>query len=79
MDEAYQKALDTLGESRSGYYLVIELADTKEPVGSACMFPDAEKNRIFGGLYENILIQSMAMHMGDPANTFRGSCIFRAS
>ncbi len=43
VDEAYQKALDTLGESQDGYYLVIELADTKERIGSACMFPDEEK------------------------------------
>lgn len=40
VDEAFQKALDTLGESESGYYLVIELADTGERVGSCCMFPD---------------------------------------
>ena len=43
VDEAFQKALDTLGESRYGYYLVIELADTKERIGSACMFPDENK------------------------------------
>ncbi len=43
VDEAYQKALDTLGESQDGYYLVIELADTKERIGSACMFPYEEK------------------------------------
>lgn len=40
VDETFQKALDTLGESEYGYYLVIELADTKERIGSACMFPD---------------------------------------
>ena len=40
VDQAYQKALDTLGESRLGYYLVIVLADTGESVGSFCMFPD---------------------------------------
>ena len=43
VDEAFQNALDTLGESPYGYYLVIELADTKERIGSACMFPDADK------------------------------------
>ncbi len=43
VDEAFQKALDTLGESQYGYYLVIELADTKERIGSACMFPDEDK------------------------------------
>lgn len=43
VDQAYQKALDTLGESRLGYYLVIVLADTGESVGSFCMFPDERK------------------------------------
>lgn len=43
VDEAFQRALDTLGESEYGYYLVIELADTKERIGSACMFPDEDK------------------------------------
>lgn len=43
VDEAFQKALDTLGESQYGYYLVIELAHTKERIGSACMFPDKNK------------------------------------
>ncbi len=33
VDETYQKALDALGESPHGYYLVIELADTAERVG----------------------------------------------
>lgn len=43
VDEAYQKALDTMEEEESGYYLVVELADTKEHVGSCCMFPDETK------------------------------------
>lgn len=43
VDEAFQKALDTLGESPYGYYLVIELADSKEPIGSACIFPDQQE------------------------------------
>lgn len=43
VDEAFQKALDMLGESRFGYYLIIELADTKERIGSVCMFPDESK------------------------------------
>lgn len=43
VDEAYQNALYTLEESQYGYYLVIELADTKELIGSACMFPDESK------------------------------------
>ncbi len=43
VDASYQEALDTLGESESGYYLIIELAETKERIGSACMFPDESK------------------------------------
>lgn len=43
VDEAFQKALDTLGESQYGYYLVIALADTMESIGSFCIFPDEEK------------------------------------
>ncbi len=46
VDEAYQKALDALGESPHGYYLVIVLADTAERVGSCCMFPD-ETGKIY--------------------------------
>ena len=43
VDEIYQKALDTLGESQFGYYLVIEFADTMEAIGSFCIFPDEDK------------------------------------
>lgn len=43
VDEAFQKALDTLGESPYGYYLVIELTDTREKIGSACMFPNEDQ------------------------------------
>ncbi len=43
VDEVYQNALDTLGESNSGYYLVIELHDSRQPVGSLCIFPDEDK------------------------------------
>lgn len=43
VDEVFQKALDTLGESKFGYYLVIALADTMESIGSFCIFPDADK------------------------------------
>lgn len=44
VDEVYQHALDTLGESPYGYYLVIELADTRARIGSCCMFPDEARN-----------------------------------
>ena len=43
VDEVYQKALDTLGESKYGYYLLIALADTMESIGSFCIFPDEDK------------------------------------
>lgn len=43
VDEAFQKALSTLSESRFGYYLVAELADTGEPVGSCSIFPDEDQ------------------------------------
>lgn len=43
-DEIYQKALDTLEDSKYGYYLIAELLNTKEKIGTACIFPD-EKNR----------------------------------
>lgn len=43
VDETFQKALDTLGESPYGYYLAIELTDTQERIGSACIFPDEDR------------------------------------
>lgn len=43
VDEEFQNALNTLGESKFGYYLVIELADTRETIGSFCIFPDEDK------------------------------------
>ena len=43
VDEGYQRALDTLGESQAGYYLVVELADRPERIGSCCVFPDGDK------------------------------------
>ncbi len=43
VDETFQKALYTLGESQYGYYLVVELADTQERIGSCCMFPNEDR------------------------------------
>ena len=40
VDDTFQKALDTLSDSKYGYYLVIEDIKTGEKVGSFCMFPD---------------------------------------
>lgn len=41
VDATYQKALDSLQDSRSGYYLTVW--DGRERVGTCCVFPD--KNR----------------------------------
>lgn len=38
VNDIYQHALDTLQDSTDGYYLVMELIDTKERVGSAGIF-----------------------------------------
>jgi ribosomal-protein-alanine N-acetyltransferase len=42
VDEKYRKALDTLDESQFGYYLVIELANIPESVGSFCIYPNED-------------------------------------
>lgn len=42
VDESYQRALDTMEDNQKGYYLVITLVDTGEPVGSCCIFPQEE-------------------------------------
>lgn len=39
VDEKYQSILDTLEESDDGYYLIIELLNTGEPIGSCGIFP----------------------------------------
>ena len=44
VDERYQQALDTLGESEKGYFLVAELANSKESIGSACIFPNEDES-----------------------------------
>ena len=44
VDERYQRALDTLGESEKGYFLVAELANSNERIGSACIFPNGDTN-----------------------------------
>ena len=40
VDEVFQKALDEMQDSKFGYYLVIELTDSRERIGSCCLFPD---------------------------------------
>ena len=46
VDATYQKALDTLHESRLGYYLVIERICPKDAIGSFCIFPD-ESGKVY--------------------------------
>ena len=38
-DEKYLSILDTLEQSDDGYYLIIELLDTGDPIGSCGIFP----------------------------------------
>ena len=40
VDEAFQKALDTLQDSETGCYLTVCLNGTGERVGTCCLFPD---------------------------------------
>lgn len=42
IDEKYQKAVDGMENSESGYYFVTELTETGEAIGSCCAFPDDE-------------------------------------
>lgn len=43
VDEVFQKALDSLSDNKFGFYLVIELADTRKQIGSFSIFPDEER------------------------------------
>ncbi len=42
VDEIYRNALNTLQDSSLGYYLVIQIPETKEPVGTCCIFPNED-------------------------------------
>ena len=42
VDEVYRKALDGLQDSEDGYYLIVELRDGGERVGTCCAFPAKE-------------------------------------
>lgn len=42
VDEAYQKALDGMRDCADGYYLIVELKDTGERIGTCCVFPDGD-------------------------------------
>ena len=40
VDEVFQKALDGMQDSADGYYLIVELRDGGERIGTCCVFPD---------------------------------------
>ncbi|MDE7261012.1 MAG: GNAT family N-acetyltransferase [Oscillospiraceae bacterium] len=40
VDEVFQSALDGLQDSESGYYLVVELRESGERMGTCCAFPE---------------------------------------
>ncbi len=40
VDESYQRALNGLQDSEDGYYLIAELRDSGERIGTCCTFPD---------------------------------------
>lgn len=42
IDERYQKAIDGMEDSESGYYFVAELTETGNLIGSCCAFPDSD-------------------------------------
>lgn len=42
VDEVYRKALDGMERSADGYYLIIELRESGERIGTCCAFPDRE-------------------------------------
>lgn len=44
-DEKYQAALDKLENSTDGYYLTVELKDTRQIIGSCFIFPDDKGER----------------------------------
>ena len=42
IDEIFQKAIDGMEDSESGYYFVAELTETGELIGSCCAFPNSD-------------------------------------
>lgn len=42
IDERFQKAVDGMEDSESGYYFVVEFTETGELIGSCCAFPDSD-------------------------------------
>ena len=40
VDERFQKALDSLQDSQDGYYLIAELRESGERIGTCCVFPE---------------------------------------
>lgn len=42
VDGIYQRALDGMQDNEDGYYLIVELKDTGERIGTCCVFPDGD-------------------------------------
>ncbi len=42
VDEMFQRALDSLQDSKDGYYLLVELRSSGERIGTCCVFPDKD-------------------------------------
>lgn len=42
-DEKYCEALTRMEDNEAGYYLVVQLKDSGERIGTCCMFPDTDK------------------------------------
>lgn len=40
VDELYRRALNGMQDSADGYYLIVELQDTGERIGTCCLFPE---------------------------------------
>ncbi len=41
-DEKYYNALSEMENNEYGYYLIIQLKDSDEPIGTCCMFPNED-------------------------------------
>jgi ribosomal-protein-alanine N-acetyltransferase len=41
-DENYYNALSEMENNEDGYYLIIQLKDSDEPIGTCCMFPNED-------------------------------------
>lgn len=41
-DDKYYNALSEMEDNEDGYYLIIQLKDSNEPIGTCCMFPNED-------------------------------------